>query len=250
MMSLLYELVMMLLPTITHEEGANLPPELKPSRWTCPVEGMDPTVMEFNVVQERNEYAMRVIKRFMLIYLIIRTSCIALAYLLELLKDYLWYLFGPQKNYHGIGRSFNIVRRCYDLLKKFLMYNWSLRWISKLLLLTEFLYYANHDITMPLIIIITRMCLVLVDWYQIWQRCFDSMIGQIKFHFKMRNETLRSACPICFTCVPNTVMVPCGHSFCSNCVISHLNYSYNQVVPYKCPICRSDITNAQQFYLS
>jgi len=55
------------------------------------------------------------------------------------------------------------------------------------------------------------------------------------------NLIRRLECPICLTNIKNIVLIPCGHTICSNC--------YPSLNPKDCPICRGPIKNTQEFYL-
>lgn len=233
MMSL-YEFVMMLLPMVTHEHGTNLSPQAKPSRFTCPVWGMDPTTMEFNVVRERNEYAIRVIEHFMQYYLVIRTCCIAIVYIFGMFVVCVYYFFDQRET-----SIWNVLLNCGYIYEEFMMYNWSLRWFSKLMFCTHLIHYSlEADVTVLLIIMVTRMCIVLVQWFRFCQNRVHAFKKRLKFYLRSVNEAPHSTCPICVTCIPDRIILPCSHTFCNECI-----QKYNDISPmgHTCPLCRSQI---------
>jgi hypothetical protein len=54
----------------------------------------------------------------------------------------------------------------------------------------------------------------LVDAYKKWNICRQI----ISLHSSFKNENHESSCAICLTDPVSTAIVPCGHTFCGNCV--------------------------------
>ena len=56
------------------------------------------------------------------------------------------------------------------------------------------------------------------------------------------DKDLTSMCPVCLDKVIDTAIIPCGHTFCSECI--------NRDIRYSCPICRSHVSKKQKIFFS
>ena len=56
---------------------------------------------------------------------------------------------------------------------------------------------------------------------------------------KMSEELME--CKVCYTKAKDTVLIPCGHTICSECIPKLVNEN--------CPICRTPFTSTTPFYL-
>jgi hypothetical protein len=75
----------------------------------------------------------------------------------------------------------------------------------------------------------------------------DSLMKTIPFLEKLTetDQSLQATCPICKYDDCSTKMIPCGHSFCQNCIILQLMTMYETSKKEMCPCCR-----AQYYYLT
>jgi hypothetical protein len=55
-------------------------------------------------------------------------------------------------------------------------------------------------------------------------------------------STTLPLCPICFDQQINMCLVPCGHTFCSECVGNNIRF--------QCAVCRTNITNKQKIFFN
>jgi len=75
----------------------------------------------------------------------------------------------------------------------------------------------------------------------------DSLMKTIPFVEKLEatDPALQTTCPICKYDDCSTKMIPCGHSFCQNCIILQLMTTYETSRKEMCPCCR-----AEYYYLT
>ena len=75
----------------------------------------------------------------------------------------------------------------------------------------------------------------------------DSLMKTIPFLEKLEDmdPKLQEICPICKYDNCLTKIIPCGHSFCQNCIILQLMTTYEKTKKEMCPCCR-----AEHHYLS
>ena len=81
--------------------------------------------------------------------------------------------------------------------------------------------------------------------YIIIKAKFDKYVELIK-KFNMFN--MSHICPCCLTSVVNTVITPCGHTFCDKC-ISEIKKQSNEN-DYNCIFCRSPIVSTFKLYFN
>jgi len=68
---------------------------------------------------------------------------------------------------------------------------------------------------------------------------------------KSANENIGEAanpCTICFSATVNTVVVPCGHTFCAECLKTHTGITSHSH-PGKCPTCRGKVERTIKLFL-
>lgn len=90
--------------------------------------------------------------------------------------------------------------------------------------------------------LIYEMLFELVNSEENSQDEIDSLMKTIPFVEKL-NETdpmLQTTCPICKYDDCSTKMIPCGHSFCQNCIILQLMTTYETLKKEMCPCCRAE----------
>ena len=66
----------------------------------------------------------------------------------------------------------------------------------------------------------------------------------LKFIHKNPDTQLLIKCPICITNFKDSILIPCGHTACKDC----LEYQKNIHKKIICPICRSDATNISNIF--
>lgn len=77
----------------------------------------------------------------------------------------------------------------------------------------------------------------LVEAYKKWNICRQI----ISIHHNFKSETQEPLCPICLTDSVATVLVPCGHTFCNNCIKKQNTTCY---------ICRGTIRERVKLFLA
>ncbi|XP_072290515.1 E3 ubiquitin/ISG15 ligase TRIM25-like [Eucyclogobius newberryi] len=70
----------------------------------------------------------------------------------------------------------------------------------------------------------------LTEHFQFQEKQAESLSGRTQ---ALKMEAL--TCPICLDLLKNPVAIPCGHSFCMNCI---LNYWPEELDSFRCPQCR------------
>ncbi|XP_041347070.1 tripartite motif-containing protein 59-like, partial [Gigantopelta aegis] len=49
------------------------------------------------------------------------------------------------------------------------------------------------------------------------------------------------SCPLCISVYEDPRTLPCGHTFCSNCLQSHISASISPDKTFRCPMCMRSI---------
>lgn len=95
--------------------------------------------------------------------------------------------------------------------------------------------------------VIYEMLFELINEEDSSQDEIDSLMKTIPFVEKLTetDPELQMTCPICKYDDCSTKMIPCGHSFCQNCIILQLMTNYEKLKKEMCPCCR-----AEYYYLT
>lgn len=95
--------------------------------------------------------------------------------------------------------------------------------------------------------VVYEMLFELINDEESSQDEIDSLMKTIPFLEKLEDTDpkLQEICPICKYDDCSTKMIPCGHSFCQNCIILQLMTTYEKLKKEICPCCR-----AEYYYLT
>jgi len=90
--------------------------------------------------------------------------------------------------------------------------------------------------------VIYEMLFELINNEESSQEEIDSLMKTIPFVEKLTeaDPALQTTCPICKYDDCSTKMIPCGHSFCQNCIILQLMTTYETSRKEMCPCCRAE----------
>lgn len=95
--------------------------------------------------------------------------------------------------------------------------------------------------------VIYEMLFELINDEESSQDEIDLLMKTIPFVEKLTetDPAFQTTCPICKYDDCSTKMIPCGHSFCQNCIILQLMTTYEKLKKEMCPCCR-----AEYYYLT
>jgi len=90
--------------------------------------------------------------------------------------------------------------------------------------------------------VVYEMLFELINNEESSQDEIDSLMKTIPFVEKLTetDPALQTTCPICKYDDCSTKMIPCGHSFCQNCIILQLMTTYETSRKEMCPCCRAE----------
>lgn len=90
--------------------------------------------------------------------------------------------------------------------------------------------------------VVYEMLFELINTEEGSQDEIDSLMKTIPFLEKLAetDPALQMTCPICKYDDCSTKMIPCGHSFCQNCIILQLMTNYEKLKKEMCPCCRAE----------
>ena len=90
--------------------------------------------------------------------------------------------------------------------------------------------------------VIYEMLFELINQEDSSQEEIDSLIKTIPFVEKLTetDPAIQTTCPICKYDDCSTKIIPCGHSFCQNCIILQLMTTYEKIKKEMCPCCRAE----------